>query len=333
MRKIALDADPGVADALTLAFALFDPDVEIVALTSVGGLVASQTSARNLQRLVAFLDPPRLPRIGVEDEIKSDAKNQKSDVYPKIKRGSSADSTLFFNDDGDYGDFASPIVERFSTRSAATILRDAVRSHPRETSILALGPLTNVARAFRRDPELPFLLDRLVVAGGGFAFPRRLNEPEFNICYDRQAARTVFEAPCAKTFVPIDAVVDLVFSFEDLNAFDSRGRLVGEFVSRSLLEILRASRRDLGTEVVYLQEFAAYLTLIDPSLFSTDEALSVDEICGDAPDVSLVSARSAPSRRRPDVEIVRQIDVDATRQKIVDGLRRIAEKSRPDFPR
>ncbi|MBR4832750.1 MAG: nucleoside hydrolase, partial [Thermoguttaceae bacterium] len=69
MRKIALDADPGVADALALAFALFDPNVEIVAATSVGGFVDSRTSARNLQSLVAFLDPPRLPRVGVGDSF------------------------------------------------------------------------------------------------------------------------------------------------------------------------------------------------------------------------------------------------------------------------
>ena len=329
MRKIALDADPGVADALTLAFALFDPDVEIVAVTSVGGLVAPQTSARNLQSLVAFLDPPRLPRIGVEDEINAGSPNKNRDVYSKIKNKSQADGALFFND---FNDFPIPIVERFSPRPAASILRDAVRSHPRETSILALGPLTNVARAFRRDPELPFLLDRLVVAGGG-AFPPRLNGSEFNICYDRQAARAVFQAPCAKTFVPVDAVADLVFTFADLRAFESRENLVGEFLCRSLLEILRASRRTLGSEVVYLQEFAAYFALTEPSLFSTVEASSVDEICGDAPDVSRDAAPPTPLRRRPDVEIVRQIDVDAVRQKIIDGLRRIAERTRPNFTR
>ena len=146
MRKIALDADPGVADALALAFALFDPDVEIVAVTSVGGWVDSQTSARNLQSLVAFLDPPRLPRIGVENATAAGPENADRDLA----------STTFNDFDG----LALPVVERFSPRSAATIIRDAVRAHPRETSILALGPLTNVARAFRRDPELPFLLNR-----------------------------------------------------------------------------------------------------------------------------------------------------------------------------
>ncbi|MBQ5790013.1 MAG: nucleoside hydrolase, partial [Thermoguttaceae bacterium] len=98
MRKIALDADPGVADALALAFALFDPDVEIVAVTSVGGWVDSQTSARNLQSLVAFLDPPRLPRIGIENAIEAELREKKRDVYRKIKKANRDDATIKFND-------------------------------------------------------------------------------------------------------------------------------------------------------------------------------------------------------------------------------------------
>lgn len=327
MRKIALDADPGVADALALAFALFDPSVEIIAATSVGGLVDSQTSARNLQSLVAFLDPPRLPRLGIEDKNINASQNTKQYKNSKIKTSVCQADALFFDDFNNFNDLAFPRVERLSPRSAASILRDAVRSYPRETSILALGPLTNVARAFRRDPELPFLLNRLVVAGGGSPFSPHSNATEFNICYDRQAARFVFQAPCAKTFVPVDAVADLVFSFDDLRSFDSRGDVVGQFLCRSLLATLRARRRTLGSEIVYLQELAAYFALVEPSLFSTVEAFSLAEIDGDAPAVSQDDEFSALVERRPDVEIVRQIDADAVRQKIVDGFQRIAAPS------
>lgn len=382
MRKIALDADPGVADAVTLAFALFDPNVEIVAATSVGGCVDSRTSARNLQSLVAFLDPPRLPRVGVGDEpsvppqISKSARPFKSaqpfqssqlsqpsqppqlsrssqstqsfgatgrrvpaeenrDVFPIIKDGVENERDEPFFDD--FGGFALPVVELRAPHSAATILRDAVRSHPRETSILALGPLTNVARAFRRDPELPLLVDRLVVAGGGRPSAARTTTAEFNVFCDPQAARFVFQSPCAKTFVPVDAASELVFSFEDLTALDPRGAVVGEFLRSALLDALRFRRRSLGSEVVCLQEFAAYFALVEPRFFSTVDAESLDEICGAAPrdvefDLDFESpfelASRPPRRRRRDVEIVRKIDADAVRGKIVDGLRRIVDATR-----
>ena len=330
MRKIALDADPGVADALALAFALFDPNVEIVAVTSVGGWVDSRTSARNLQSLVAFLDPPRLPRVGVENATDVEVGAPRRDVGSadvETPRGFAPTAFNDFNDFNDFNGFALPVVERLAPRSAASILRDAVRAHPRETSILALGPLTNVARAFRRDPELPFLLNRLVVAGGGVPFNNPTNATEFNIVCDRQAARVVFQAPCAKTFVPADAVADLVFSFDDLRTFETRDDAVGEFLRRSLLGILRARRRTQGSEVVCLQEFAAYFALVAPDLFSTSEAYAVDAIYGNAPNVVSQVDRRAPANRRPDVEIVRRLDADAVRQKIVDGFRRIAART------
>ncbi len=383
MRKIALDADPGVADAVTLAFALFDPDVEIVAATSVGGCVDSRTSARNLQSLVAFLDPPRLPRVGVGDEPFAPPQISKSarpfkpnqpfqssqlpqpsqssrstksaqsfgatgrrvsteenrDVFPIIKDGGENERGEPFFDD--FGGFALPVVELRAPRSAATILRDAVRSHPRETSILALGPLTNVARAFRRDPELPLLVDRLVVAGGGRPSTARTTTAEFNVFCDPQAARFVFQSPCAKTFVPVDAASELVFSFDDLTALDPRGAVVGEFLRSALLDALRFRRRSLGSEVVCLQEFAAYFALVEPRFFSTVDAESLDEICGAATrdvefdldldldfESSFEFASRPPRRRRRDVEIVRKIDADAVRGKIVDGLRRIVDATR-----
>ncbi|MBR4833207.1 MAG: nucleoside hydrolase, partial [Thermoguttaceae bacterium] len=244
----------------------------------------------------------------------------------------------------DFGGFALPVVERRAPRSAATILRDAVRSHPRETSILALGPLTNVARAFRRDPELPLLVDRLVVAGGGRSANGRTTSAEFNISCDPQAARVVFQAPCAKTFVPADATTELVFTFDDLTALDPRGAVVGEFLRRAFLAALRARRRSLGAEVVCLQEFAAYFALVEPRFFSTVDAESLGEIYGVASgsaaeferefdfDSDFALADLPPRRRRRDVEIVRKIDADAVRQKIVDGLRRIVDATRDRVP-
>jgi len=112
MRKIALDADPGVADALALAFALFDPNVEIIAATSVGGLVDSQTSARNLQSLVAFLDPPRLPRLGLEDESINASKNIKQHKYSTIKPSFCQADASLFDDFNNFTNLAFPKVER-----------------------------------------------------------------------------------------------------------------------------------------------------------------------------------------------------------------------------
>ncbi len=63
-KKIILDVDPGIDDAVALAIALFDPNIEVVAVTAVGGNVLPDQATRNLQAVIEQLDPPRWPRLG-----------------------------------------------------------------------------------------------------------------------------------------------------------------------------------------------------------------------------------------------------------------------------
>jgi hypothetical protein len=63
-RKLILDIDPGIDDAISLAIALFDPRLDILAVTATGGSVSPQQATANVQALVALLDPPKLPRLG-----------------------------------------------------------------------------------------------------------------------------------------------------------------------------------------------------------------------------------------------------------------------------
>ena len=67
-KKILLDVDPGIDDAVALCLALFDPEVEVVAVTAVAGNVSAEQSTRNVQAVIEQLDPPRWPRIGVASD-------------------------------------------------------------------------------------------------------------------------------------------------------------------------------------------------------------------------------------------------------------------------
>ena len=67
-RKVILDVDPGVDDALALSFALFHPGLDVVAVTAVGGNCSPAQATRNMQAIVEGLDPPRLPRLGAASE-------------------------------------------------------------------------------------------------------------------------------------------------------------------------------------------------------------------------------------------------------------------------
>src|SRR5262245_66671404 len=65
LRKVIIDCDPGIDDAVALTMALFDPRLEVVAVTAVSGNVDADQASRNVQAIIEQLDPPRMPRIGV----------------------------------------------------------------------------------------------------------------------------------------------------------------------------------------------------------------------------------------------------------------------------
>ncbi len=67
-RKVILDVDPGVDDALALCFALLHPGLDVVAVTAVGGNCSPANATRNLQAIVEAVDPPRSPRLGAASE-------------------------------------------------------------------------------------------------------------------------------------------------------------------------------------------------------------------------------------------------------------------------
>ena len=67
-KKVIIDVDPGIDDAIALAIALFDPGLDVLAVTATGGNVSPEQATANLQALVTYLDPPRTPRIGIATE-------------------------------------------------------------------------------------------------------------------------------------------------------------------------------------------------------------------------------------------------------------------------
>ena len=123
--KVILDVDPGIDDALAVMIALFDPRLEVLAVTATGGNVPAGRASSNLQALVTYLDPPRLPRVGIAPD---------DGVLP-------ARSFSMHGPDG-LGGIDLPAVSLHGSHPAEKVIWETVRAHPRQVTILSLGPLT-----------------------------------------------------------------------------------------------------------------------------------------------------------------------------------------------
>src|SRR5699024_8868760 len=172
--RLLIDTDPGVDDALAILMASAHADVE--ALTVVAGNVGLDHTVRNARKLVELADAQTPVFPGCALPL----------VLPPLD-----DAALVHGADG-FGDvgFAEPAPQAADEHAALALLR-LTREHPGELTLVALGPLTNLALALRLDPSLPERVARLVVMGGAVnGHGNTLSVPaEFNIGCDPEAER------------------------------------------------------------------------------------------------------------------------------------------------
>ncbi len=256
-RKIIIDCDPGIDDAFTLALALFDPRLEVVAVTAVEGNVPADLATRNVQTCIEQLDPPKYPRVGAASP--SDA-------------GSPNDARGFHGADGlGNADFAVASLVR--QHPSEKIICEEIRAAPGEVSILCLGPLTNVARAFAREPGIIADLDRLIIMGGSVNGIGNVTPcAEFNIHCDPISAKKVFRSASTKTIVPLDATRSVRFGYDFLQKLPSATTSrAGAFLQKVMPHLFRAYRQQVGLEHAYIHDVIALIQFLHPELFEMKE--------------------------------------------------------------
>jgi purine nucleosidase len=304
-RKVILDVDPGIDDAVALCLALFDPRLEVVAVTAVGGNVGAEQATKNVQAILDQLDPPRLPRVGMAVEP--------DDGLP-------ADARHIFGPDG-LGGANFPCADLAHRNTSERVIIDAVRATPGEVSIVALGPLTNVARAFLRDPELPTLVHEIVMMGGTIGGPGNVTPTaEFNIFCDPASARAVFRSHVTKTLVPLDVTSQVVMNLDFLDELPPEVTRVGRLVRKTLPYLFRSYRQQLAAEGIHLHDAVALLCTTSRGLFDLKLLAGDVETSGELTRGATVFDRRRLPQVRPNMEVATSVDVAAARDSIIRGL-------------
>jgi purine nucleosidase len=310
-RKVIVDLDPGIDDALALCMILFDPEWDVVAVTTVGGNVSPQVATRNVQALIAYLDPPRIPRIGAASAP---------------DRGLPVDGR-FANSLDDLRDASLPVAELRTPHPSEKLLTDEVRAAPHAVTVLALGPLTNIARAIQRDPEFPALVHRLIIAGGAVQVPGNITPAaEFNIYCDPHSAKIVLGSRAAKTLIPLDVTNRVNFSLSFLNELPSETTKIGALMRKILPGKFWAYRQHLGLETIHLHDTLTYLAACRPDLFRYEELAGDVETIGEITrGATIFDRRPVPAWRDSHIEVAVGIDAAAIRAELLKRLHLAAQ--------
>jgi len=189
--RVVIDTDPGIDDAVAILFALSSPAFEVLGITTVAGNIGLATTTRNAGRLLALMRRADVPVIA-------------GAASPLARKGFEA-SEIHGNDGLGGVAFPPPLAEPGQGAVAwltALLLREPAAS----IDVLALGPLTNLARLLTDHPAAARRIRRLIAMGGviyeaGNVGPRA----EFNIAADPEAAAIVLRSGLPIWLIPLDA--------------------------------------------------------------------------------------------------------------------------------
>lgn len=176
---LLIDTDPGVDDALALLIAFADPHHDVVGLTIAAGNVGLEHTVRNALKLC---------EVAGRDDVPVFAGCDAPLLHP------ARDAAYVHGRDG-FGDTGyAPAVRAADAEHAALAILRLSHAHAGRLLLVALGPLTNLALALKLDPTLPTRVARLVVMGGAVTGHGNITPAaEFNIAFDPEAARIVFD--------------------------------------------------------------------------------------------------------------------------------------------
>ena len=288
MTPAVIDTDPGIDDALALLLAWNSPELRVEALTTVAGNVPVDLASTNALRLLALRRPSPSPLVAVGASS------------PLARPLTTA--TRYHGEDG-LGDLADwPAVASLPTSpDAASVIVDAARRHGRELTLVALGPLTNVALALKADAESVGRIGRLVVMGGAVDVPGNVTPTaEFNMHVDPEAAHRVLAAGLPLELVPLDATRQAVLPRAGLRAAlaQSPGPVAGRIQAFSE-RAFRIGHAD-GEQGMALHDPLAVGVAFDPSLVKWEAVrLAI------GPDGETMRVSGMPNCR-----VARAVDVD-----------------------
>ena len=282
---LLVDCDPGIDDAVALLLACASPEVRLLGVTTVGGNAGVDLTTRNARRVLALAGRHDVP-------VARGAGRPLVLAQPRTAR----------EVHGEDGVHDAPLPEPVAPpdrRHAVDLLADTLRDCPEPVTLVAIGPLTNVALLYALHPEEAARLGRLVVmggaAGGGNVTPRA----EFNVWADPDAAYRVLTGPglpgaVPTTLVTMDVTMTVPLTWENVDRLGAGG-VAGRAARAMLAPAFAHYEHRYGTSVVAVHDAVAVAEVIRPGLLTLVPAtVTVDRSDGPERGATAVDRSAAP---------------------------------------
>ncbi|CAB4966740.1 MAG: pyrimidine-specific ribonucleoside hydrolase RihA [Actinobacteria bacterium] len=320
-RRVLLDCDPGHDDAIAIMLAVADPSIDLIAVTTVAGNVTLEHTTRNALRVLDLIGRDDIPVAAGRDR-------------PLVRDLSTA--AVMHGESGLAGPLPVTPSRGPSDLTAIDMIEQVLSAADEPITLVATGPLTNMADVVERLPHLHHMIRELVIMGGAVDLGNWTPAAEFNIWVDPHAADIVFRAACVpggeRTGIPLTMIglevthrAWLTDEHADLLR-DTGG--VGAFIAELLDHFVGFHQERFGWEGAPIHDAVTIAHLIDPTLVSalpmnvqieTESALCIGRTVADRWSVTGLPANALVG-----------LDIDRNRfvTMLVDRMKHIGSASR-----
>ncbi|GEO70059.1 nucleoside hydrolase [Levilactobacillus acidifarinae] len=308
MKNILFDCDPGHDDALALFEAIAHPnELNILGVTTVGGNQTLENVTKNAKHILSATHSNIELASGQSQPLVKE-------FYPATNAhgDSGMDGPKFSSQDDTY-----PL----SSQNAVTFLHKKIQLSSELVTIVATGPLTNIALLLKTFPEVKDSIEKIVIMGGGLDHGNMTKAAEFNIWTDPEAAKIVFTSGVEMVMAGLDVTERAYVTYDEIQTFKEQGKISD--IVYELLSFYYESGKQFGFKNSPIHDLCTITYLLFPEAFS-GETYSVDVVTDDseARGMTIADKRLLPENKNS-TYVLLDVDRKKYRDILMDSIQRL----------
>lgn len=288
---VIIDCDPGTDDTIALVMALTAEELDVKAVTTVAGNQTAVKTLNNALKIVSYLEK-KVPVTGGAD---------KPIMRPLV-------TAVHAHGETGLGDVVlpEPNIEPLAQKAWDLVYETCIVKGE-NIHMITLGPLTNVAIALIRYPEIKKGITKITIMGGSASYGNDTPAAEYNIFADPEAAKIVFESGIPITMVGLDCTHQAILFQDEIDNM-SRQKGTGAALAQEMMNYIYQFSRKFGFPGAVMHDPSAVVAVIDPGLIETKPCYVVVETRGEHTVGKTVVDVHRIAKREPNVDVALGID-------------------------
>lgn len=319
MRKIIMDVDTGTDDAIAIMCALAAEELDVVAICSVNGNRGITYTTENTLRLLEYLGREEVPVYkGAHLPLVSTLPAWRR---PEVPYGGKEFREMEIH--GDWLELPPSKNKKAEDMDAVSFYIKYLSETKEKVTIVPVGPLTNLALAFRAKPEIIENIEEIVIMGAAYAHGNKTAAAEFNWWCDPEAAKIVMDCGAKITVVPLDATHKACVKGSEADIIEAGGTKACLAAADMIKQRIRgySTFQPMGDDMAPVHDALAVLYMLDPEVCEDVRPMYVDVDFGggNSDGMSIVDVDKRYFDREPNCDFA----FSANREKFVSLLTKL----------